>query len=74
MGVERSKSGMGGYTPRCNSCGIALCWDISDLEYAELTDFWDAWKCKACNPDAIGARKRYIAAHDVKNDYEKRRV
>lgn len=71
MAVINSKSGMGGYTPMCGSCGIALCWDISELEYAELKEFWDSWECKECNPNAIGARRRYQEEHSIKNKYIK---
>lgn len=39
----------GGYTPICNSCGVALCWDISSEEYDEARGFWDAWICEDCN-------------------------
>jgi hypothetical protein len=53
---------LGGYTPTCNECGIALCWDISPEEYEDRTEFWDEWRCKECDPKAIGSRKRYISA------------
>lgn len=39
----------GGLTPVCNDCGIHLCWDISDEEYAENPRFWDEWICQECN-------------------------
>jgi len=39
----------GGLTPICNECGIALCWDISDEDYEEAKEFWEAWKCEKCN-------------------------
>lgn len=51
----------GALTPHCNNCGIALCWDIAEEEYAEEKEFWDAWECKDCNPDAEGSRKRWRA-------------
>lgn len=51
----------GGYTPTCNSCGVALCWDISNEEYAEAKEFWDNWTCRDCNPDYEGALKRFLA-------------
>lgn len=38
-----------GLTPICNECMIALCWDISLIEYNENKDFWDAWVCQDCN-------------------------
>ncbi len=50
MGVHVHHGTMpGGVTPICNDCGIALCWDISDADYAEATAFWDAWICQDCN-------------------------
>lgn len=39
----------GGVTPICNTCGIALCWDISSDDYDERPAFWDAWLCQDCN-------------------------
>jgi hypothetical protein len=39
----------GGVTPICNDCGVALCWDISDEEYAARPKFWDNWICRDCN-------------------------
>lgn len=36
-------------TPVCNECGIHLCWDISEDEYAEYKQFWDDWICQSCN-------------------------
>ena len=51
---------VGGFTPVCNSCGVHLCWDISRKEYEQNMAFWDNWKCEDCNPEAKGARKRYI--------------
>jgi hypothetical protein len=32
----------GGVTPTCGSCGIALCFDISEEEYQEQKGFWDS--------------------------------
>jgi len=50
MGVQVSGGTLpGGVTPVCNSCGVALCWDISEGEYAQDQAFWDAWRCKECN-------------------------
>jgi hypothetical protein len=51
MGVEVSHSFEDAFTPRCNDCGVALCWDISILEYIEDKGFWDSWRCDICNPD-----------------------
>ena len=51
MAVTKTYSTLpGGYTPMCNDCGIALCWDISDYEYEEKKEFWDEWRCKECYP------------------------
>jgi hypothetical protein len=50
---------IGGYTPHCNKCGIALCWDISEIDYQESKIFWDNWLCKDCNPDYKGSLKRF---------------
>lgn len=33
----------------CNACGIALCWDISTVDYRADKVFWDAWICQECN-------------------------
>lgn len=50
MGVQVNNGTMpGGVTPTCNDCGVALCWDISDEQYAEAKEFWDAWVCQDCN-------------------------
>ena len=50
MGVQVSGGTLqGGVTPVCNGCGVALCWDISEGEYAQDRAFWDAWRCKECN-------------------------
>lgn len=50
MGVMNSRHFSDGYTPICNDCGIALCWDISPEEYEEKPGFWDEWRCKECYP------------------------
>ncbi len=50
----------GGVTPTCGSCGIALCFDISEEEYREQKGFWDNWQCGHCNPNARGAQKRWL--------------
>jgi hypothetical protein len=39
----------GGVTPACNTCGVYLCWDLADEEYAEDAAFWEAWICESCN-------------------------
>lgn len=39
----------GGVTPICGCCGISLCWDISDEDYATAKKFWDDWQCQDCN-------------------------
>jgi hypothetical protein len=50
MGVHRHRSTPeGALTPICNECGISLCWDISDEEYAEAQPFWNDWICQECN-------------------------
>lgn len=49
MGVTRTASTLpDGWTPICNDCGVALCWDISEYDYNERPAFWDAWCCKEC--------------------------
>jgi hypothetical protein len=61
MGVHITNGTLdGGLTPICNDCGISLCWDISECEYEEVKEFWDNWKCRNCNPDYKGARKRFL--------------
>jgi len=57
MGV--SIKDFGEVQPRCNSCGVALCWSIDSEEYLDNKSFWDAWKCRDCNPDYEGAYKKY---------------
>ena len=50
MGVVVNQGTLpGGVTPVCNACGVSLCWDISEGEYAEDRAFWDAWRCRDCN-------------------------
>lgn len=50
MGVHTHPGTMdGALTPICNSCGVSLCWDISELEYEECIEFWDEWICQDCN-------------------------
>jgi hypothetical protein len=61
MGVTITNSTIpGGVTPICNSCGVALCWDLSEDDYYEARDFWDDWECKDCNPNYKGALKRFL--------------
>lgn len=51
MGVHKARSTLaGGVTPICNGCGVSLCWDISDEDYAERPEFWDNWRCRTCVP------------------------
>ncbi len=57
--VQVSKTFEDGYTPRCNGCGIALCFDLSPEEYEENKQFWDYWRCSDCNPDYKGALTRF---------------
>ena len=60
MGVTIGNSTMdGAVTPICNSCGICLCYDISDSEYEENKTFWDNWQCGDCDPSAKGSFLRY---------------
>lgn len=57
MGVTVSNGTMpGGVTPICNSCGISLCWDITDNEYLEDKSFWDSWKCEDCNGSVMSLK------------------
>lgn len=50
MGVHVHGGTMpGAVTPICNTCGIALCWDIAEEEYEESRPFWDGWICRDCN-------------------------
>lgn len=58
MAVTPSHAFPDGYTPLCSDCGVALCWDIGPEEYEARHAFWDAWRCKTCNPEAVGAWKR----------------
>ena len=60
MGVTIVHSTLGGgLTPICSSCGILLCWDISDDEYEDAKEFWDNWECSDCNPNYEGALKKW---------------
>lgn len=59
MGVTVTPSTMsGGLTPICNQCGVCLCWDISEEEYAEDKRFWDEWICQDCNGGEPMRRRR----------------
>jgi len=50
MAITRVNSTMpGAVTPICNTCGILLCWDISEEEYQDDKAFWDDWICQDCN-------------------------
>lgn len=53
-----------GVTPICNTCMISLCWDISQEEYEESRQFWDAWICKDCNG---GIPFRKVLFSEVRN-------
>ena len=67
MGTHTTASTLpGALTPICNSCGVSLCWDISDEDYAEDKGFWDEWCCRDCNPHYEGALKRYREAKQSK--------
>ncbi len=60
MGVTVTNGTLdGGMTPACNSCGVHLCWDISEEEYNETKAFWDDWECEDCRPGAKGSLKRW---------------
>jgi hypothetical protein len=47
MGVIKNKF-LDCYTPICDDCGIALCWDIDETIYKQNIKYWDNWKCDAC--------------------------
>jgi hypothetical protein len=51
----------GGVTPMCNCCGVALCWDIADDEYADAKPFWDEWICQDCNGGSALSLKQWKA-------------
>lgn len=40
---------LGGFTPHCGDCGVALCYDISEEEYEKNFRYWDNWTCSDCN-------------------------
>lgn len=58
MGVIQSHQLADSFTPICNDCGVCLCYDISAQEYQDMQSFWDAWRCKDCDPSAIGSYLR----------------
>lgn len=67
MGVTVTNSTMpGAMTPICEECGVALCWDIAQEEYDQAPGFWDAWKCRDCNPNYRGSLQRYLRESEVK--------
>lgn len=50
MGLHIHRGTMeGALTPICESCGVALCWDIEESEALKDEDFWNQWKCQDCN-------------------------
>lgn len=50
MGVHVHRGTLaGGVTPICNDCMVSLCWDISEQQYDDDREFWDAWICRDCN-------------------------
>ena len=49
-------------TPVCNDCGVALCYDIGMDEYISNQEFWDNWRCDACDPEVHGSYLRYRAS------------
>lgn len=62
MGVHVHGGTMpGSVTPICNDCGVSLCWDIGDEEYAEAPGFWDDWTCRDCNGGVAQSFKTYKA-------------
>jgi hypothetical protein len=52
----------GAITPVCNDCMVALCWDISEEDYAAERPFWDSWVCRDCNGGEPMSRKKITAA------------
>lgn len=59
MGVNFKNQEFGTVTPQCSCCGVCLCWDIDNNEYAIHQGFWDDWTCRDCNPNYEGAYKLY---------------
>jgi len=58
----------GGLTPQCNDCGIFLCWDISQEDYQEAREFWDAWKCEVCNGSRMSLKNWMEEKHGARPD------
>lgn len=60
MGVHIHGGTMpGAVTPICNSCGVSLCWDISEEEYQDAFEFWDDWICQDCNNGTRMSKREY---------------
>ncbi|WP_139313467.1 hypothetical protein [Rhodoferax antarcticus] len=50
MGLHKHGGTMdGALTPICESCGVALCWNIEESQGLAEKDFWDQWMCEDCN-------------------------
>lgn len=69
MGVKPDS--LCGYQPICSDCGVALCWSISLREYAERQEFWDRWRCEACDPHARG---KWMAENTHRSPFSGRRL
>ena len=68
MGVIKTNSTiLGGLTPACNDCGIAMCWDISEEDYDSDKSFWDKWLCKDC---LLIQRLNSCSIEYLKNKYD----
>ena len=68
MGVHTCHSTMpGGVTPICNDCGVSLCWDISNEQYAEAKGFWEDWICRDCNDGEPLSLKAWLARKAVES-------
>lgn len=61
MGVTNSRTIPGDYTPICNQCGIALCYDISQEDYDKYQAFWDQWCCPECGGNGEGSFLKWFA-------------
>lgn len=60
MGVTKLNSTMpDAWTPICEECGVALCYDITEIEYQQNKEFWDNWTCKECNPNYKGSLRKF---------------
>lgn len=69
MGVHTHGGTMpGALTPICNHCGVSLCWDISEEEYEDIWEFWDAWICQDCN-DGVRMNKQDFYKDRFKNEF-----